>query len=165
MKLSKDRSSPHYHDAGIYIDKVLVNGVEVRHCIEFDTEVGATCYKPSTDPFSDTLATEMVLGKVDIVWRIGGRIRIFLQQDWEVREGLLPTPPKPKPKWEGAERRKMRIGDRPIVKQEPTDAPRDNASELLTLGVVVFHTAGNIGFKQTLGSDGAKGALPAEVAK
>ena len=93
MKLNADIDSPDYHLIVHFIDKVTVDGKVITDCISFDTEKGeAVCYKKDDAGkrvlIGEYLMTEVVTGKVEIIWKPTVYHNDFLYHkvDWEARE-------------------------------------------------------------------------------
>lgn len=111
MKISADPTSPDHHNVVHFIDKILVDGVELKFVISLDTDLKqAMCYTLPLVAKRGMCETHFVIGKIDIVWRSipesqngllgGGQKKLFddLFQDWKARElarkGVTDVEPK-----------------------------------------------------------------------
>ena len=101
MKLTSDKDHPDFHEVVHFIDKILLDGQELKHCVHIDLELGeAQCVSLPIKTKDNAVVTHVVRGKLEIVWRkpiessnkiIGvGTIATLehFKKDWEQREQL-----------------------------------------------------------------------------
>lgn len=96
MRLSRNKNHPDYHSVVLYVDKILLNGLPVEHCVHVD--LGANKVECTIMPIrapKGWIETQFWYGDVQIVWQEPkpAHIALFqrLKSDWERREEVKST--------------------------------------------------------------------------
>lgn len=73
MKLTANKNEPHYHDCVLYVDKVFLDGAEIKNCISLDTTAGSLVRTklPLQADTNGDIETETLFGKVSLTWKTG----------------------------------------------------------------------------------------------
>lgn len=90
MKLNAHRHYEDYHDVVAFAECVMVDGVEIKHCVSVNIDAGIATVvtQPLRVMPDETLLTHTVKGKIEIKWREGSKVFEHLYNDWIQREKL-----------------------------------------------------------------------------
>ena len=71
MILTVDTTDKNYHDLVQFVDKVIVDGVQIKNCVYVDTVTGK--YVTYTDPLrvvnGESLTEEKYAGKIEVTFK------------------------------------------------------------------------------------------------